>query len=269
MITRRTLLAATAVTPLVATTPALAQVGALPAASEGRSPATFVLVHGMWAGAWIWKKIASHLRAAGHDVYASTATGVGDRVHLTDPDIDLEMYATDVANLIEFEELTDIVLVGWSFGGMIITGVAERVPERIGRLVYLDADVPADGQSWSDLAGVPATDLPADYFPVVTDFVQALTKDPANLDWLLAKLVPQPVATLVQPVRLSNPAAAALPRTFVYCTEEKGPADVEWSKEMYARAESKPGWGYIEIAANHLAPINNPELTADALLALV
>jgi pimeloyl-ACP methyl ester carboxylesterase len=267
MVTRRTLLASAAASPLL-TVPSIRAQESTPAAT-GASNATFVLVHGAWAGAWIWRELIQLLRAAGHNVYASTATGMGDRAHLADPAIDLDTYATDVANLLEFEELTDVMLIGWSFGGMIITGVAELAPERIARLVYLDADVPADGQSWSDLAGVPAADLPADWFPVLTDFVQALTKDPADLDWLLSKLVPQPVATLVQPVRLANPAAAEIPRAFLYCTEEKGPADEEWSKQMSERAASEPGWSYAEIAENHLAPINNPQLTADALLALV
>ena len=109
--------------------------------------ATFVLVHGAWAGGWIWKKITPLLRAAGHDVHATTATGLGDRVHLTDPAIDLDTHITDVANVLAFEELTDVTLVGWSYGGMIITGVAERVPERLAQLVYLDANVPADGEN--------------------------------------------------------------------------------------------------------------------------
>ena len=112
--------------------------------------ATFVLVHGAWAGAWIWKKVIPLLRAAGHDVYATTATGLGDRVHLADPAIDLDTHVTDVVNLLEFEDLTDVTLVGWSYGGMIITGVAERVPERLAQLVYLDASVPADGENSYD-----------------------------------------------------------------------------------------------------------------------
>ena len=112
--------------------------------------ATFVLVHGAWAGSWVWKKIIPLLRAAGHDVYATTATGLGDRVHLAGPAVDLDTHITDVVNLLEFEELTEVTLVGWSYGGMIITGVAERVPERLAGLVYLDAFVPADGENSYD-----------------------------------------------------------------------------------------------------------------------
>ncbi len=121
---------------------ALAARGLARPASAAPARSTFVLVHGAWAGAWIWKKIIPLLRAAGHDVYATTATGMGDRVHLADPAIDLDTYITDVVNVLEFEDLTDVTLVGWSYGGMIITGVAERVPERLAQLVYLEPRCP-------------------------------------------------------------------------------------------------------------------------------
>src|SRR3954453_8572143 len=110
----------------------------------------FVLVHGAWGGGWVWKKVIQLLRAAGHDVHATTATGLGDRVHLAGPAVDLDTHITDVANVLAFEDLTDLTLVGWSYGGMIITGVAERVPERLAQLVYLDGNVPADGESSYD-----------------------------------------------------------------------------------------------------------------------
>src|SRR5829696_3489499 len=113
------------------------------------------------AGAWRLgrcvdlEKIIPLLRDAGHEVYAGINTGMGDRVHLADPAIDLDTYVTDFVNLLEFEELTDVTLVGWSYGGMTITGVAERVPERLAQLIYLDAFVPADGESFYDAFLVP------------------------------------------------------------------------------------------------------------------
>src|SRR3954447_25431914 len=100
---------------------------------------SFVLVHGAWGGGWAWKKVIALLRAAGHDVHATTATGLGDRVHLAGPAGDLDTHITDVANVLAVEDLTEVTLVGWSYGGMIITGVAERAPERLAQLVYLDA----------------------------------------------------------------------------------------------------------------------------------
>lgn len=249
-----------------------------PATSAGER-ATFVLVHGAYAGAWIWKKIIPLLRAAGHDVYASTATGMGDRVHLADSTIDLDVFITDVVNLLEFEELTDVTLVGWSFGGMTITGVAEVAPERLKQVVYLDAAVPADGQSNYDVGGLSDEALGFEYraglaagwpgFEVVhagvEEFIRVMTKDPLDVDWLLAKLTPQPLATQTQAVTLGNPAAAALPRVFIHCTEEDVLVPVSFVDEL----RSDPGWQVVEVADNHFAPINAPELTVEALLSLV
>jgi pimeloyl-ACP methyl ester carboxylesterase len=244
--------------------------------------ATFVLVHGAWAGAWIWKKIIPLLRAAGHDVHATTATGLGDRVHLADPTIDLDTHITDVANVLTFEELTDVTLVGWSYGGMIITGVAERVPERLARLVYLDANVPADGENSYDAELSSEEARAADRtaaeavgmsgFLVVdayAEWIRALTPDPADRAWLFAKLVPQPLATYTQPIRLRNPDAASVPRTFVFCTEGKGDAAADPTVRTATRVRSAPGWSYRELAGTHLAPVNDPQATAEALLSLM
>jgi pimeloyl-ACP methyl ester carboxylesterase len=183
---------------------------------------SFVLVHGAWGGGWAWKKGIPLLRAAGHDVHAPTATGLGDRVHLAGPAVDLDTHITDVANVLAFEDLTEVTLVGWSYGGMIITGVAERVPERLAQLVYLDALVPADGENSydaersseevraaADAAGMPGFLLVEPYL----DWLGSLTPGPADRAWLLARLVPQPLATYTQPISLRNPAAAAVPRT--------------------------------------------------------
>lgn len=244
--------------------------------------ATFVLVHGAWAGGWIWKKIIPLLRAAGHDVHATTATGLGDRVHLADPAIDLDTHITDVVNVLEFEELTAVTLVGWSYGGMIITGVAERVPERLAQLVYLDANVPADGENSYDaeLYSEEARDADRDAaegagmpgFLVIdpyVDWIRSLTPEPADQTWLFAKLVPQPLATYTQPIRLGNPAAAAIPRAFVFCTESKGDAAADSTVRNANRVRSAPGWHYRELGNTHLAPVNIPQATAEALLSLV
>jgi pimeloyl-ACP methyl ester carboxylesterase len=242
--------------------------------------ATFVLVHGAWAGAWVWKKIIPLLRTAGHDVHATTATGLGDRVHLAGPAVDLDTHITDVVNLLEFEELAEVTLVGWSYGGMIITGVAERVPERLAGLVYLDASVPADGENGYDAdrssqearavdrRAAEAAGMPG--FLVLdpnADWLRSLTLDPGDWEWLLAKLVPQPIATYTQPIRLGNPAAEAVPRTFVFCTEGKEADDI--STSTASRLRSAPGWRYRELADNHLAPINAPQATAELLLSVV
>ena len=114
---------------------------------------SFVLVHGGWLGAWCWRRVRPLLQAAGYEVFAPTLTGLGERAHLLSPDIGLMTHVQDVVGLIEAEELQDIVLVGQSYAGMVITGVADRVPERLSHVVYLDAFVPRDGQSLADLVG--------------------------------------------------------------------------------------------------------------------
>jgi pimeloyl-ACP methyl ester carboxylesterase len=109
--------------------------------------ATFVLVHGSWAGSVVWRQLAPRLRKAGHEVYAPTLTGIGERKHLLNREIDLDTHIQDVIGVIDEEDLSDIVLVGNSYGGMVISGVADRVPEKVASLVYLDAFVPENGQS--------------------------------------------------------------------------------------------------------------------------
>ena len=259
---------------------------ATPAAAEG-GRATFVLVAGSFAGGWIWRKVVPLLRAAGHDVYATTSTGLGDRVHLADPALDLDTHVTDVVNVLEYEDLHGVALVGHSSGGMLVSGVAERVPERLARLVYLDASVPADGQSDFDVtvlseedrAGAIASLVAAGWaagtpglVPVdagVEEFVKGMVEDPADAGWVLPKLAPHPLAAWTQPIRLGNPAAAALPRAFVFCTEQKGSADEDPTVRIAERVRSDPAWTYLELAANHLQLVNDPQATAEALLSLV
>jgi pimeloyl-ACP methyl ester carboxylesterase len=253
---------------------ALAARGPAPAAAQDGPAATFVLVHGAWAGAWIWRKVIPLLRDAGADVFATTATGMGDRVHL--------VYITDVVNLLEYEDLRGVTLVGWSFGGLVITGAAERVPERLAQLVYLDAYVPEDGQNnydadspdeetrkevlAADVAAGAAAGMPGfvPVYPAIEEWIRAMTKDPADFDWLMDKFVPQPLLTSLQPVRLGNPAAA-LPRAFVFCTEDAWAPAVRLAEQV----RSDPNWRVVEVADNHLAPVNAPQATAQALLSLM
>ena len=115
--------------------------------------ATFVLVHGGWAGGWQWREVASLLCAAGHDVFTPTLTGLGERVHLASPDVGLDTHIQDILMVLEYKELRDVSLVGYSYSGMVITGVAELAPERISQLIYLDAFVPQDGQSMLEMLG--------------------------------------------------------------------------------------------------------------------
>src|SRR5450631_1591587 len=166
---------------------------------------TYVLVHGAWHGGWCWQRVAPRLRAAGHDVYTPTLTGLGERVHLARPEIDLTTHVTDVVNLIQYEDLTDIVLVGHSSGGMVITGVVDQLPGRIAHLVYLDAFVPQPGQSLFDMVGpelegsVKAlADKEGDGWRVPPIVPLFGLEDQADLDWGLRKFSPQPLGTFTQ-----------------------------------------------------------------------
>jgi len=238
---------------------------------------TFVLVPGGWSGGWIWKKLTPSLCAAGHDVHTPTPTGLGERVHLAHLDVDLKTHITDIVNVLVSEDLRDVILVGWSYGGMIITGVADRVPERLAQLVYFDAVVPRDGQSEYDadpnVAGRHAAERVAEeagtpgFQPVPVDYLRARVADEADLEWLLAKMVPHPIATFAQPLQLRNPAAEEIPRTFIFCTEgkEAGFQTIQTAKQL----QQDPGWRYRELAGNHLAPVNATDETAALLLSLI
>ena len=240
--------------------------------------ARFVLVAGGWSGGWIWQRLTPLLRDAGHEVFTPTLTGLGERVHLGHADIDLETHITDIVNVLRFEDLQQVVLVGWSHGGMVITGVAERVPERLAQLIYLDAVVPMDGQSYydadpngetrlaEDRAEAKAAGTPA-FRPVPVDYLLARVTDEADRAWLLANMVPHPLASLVEPLRLEQPVENAVPRAFILCTEGKDPGFQTLQTAADLRAD--PAWHYREVASNHLAPVVAPRLVAEALLALI
>jgi pimeloyl-ACP methyl ester carboxylesterase len=220
-----------------------------------------------------------------------TCTGLGERAHLASPTLTLDDFVTDVVNVLEYEDLHDVTLVGHSFGGMVITGVAERVPERLAQLVYLDGAVPADGQNnYYDAAlisedaynEVIATDIAAameagvpgywPVFPAVLEWVRASIRDQVEAEWINAKLVPHPHLTMLQPIRLGNPAAAALPRAYILCTADKDlEADPQTNFGLLAaeQARSDPNWRVLELANNHLVLMDDPEATAEALLSLV
>jgi pimeloyl-ACP methyl ester carboxylesterase len=243
-----------------------------------------VLIHGGWHGGWCWKKVTPFLRARGHDVFTPTLTGLGERHHLAGPDIDLSTHVQDVANLLRYEDLDHVILVGHSYGGMVITGVAYQAPERLSHLVYLDAFVPADRQAQVDLvsaayraqmeARVAAEGegwcLPG-LFPAPWD--EAVRKmwlfsDEADVAWVVPRLVPQPFKTMTEPVRCTNPAGATIPRTFIRCTHDPRP-DSPLAKFAEMAREPGSGWTYGEIASGHDAMVTNPQEVTESLLQLV
>lgn len=239
--------------------------------------ATFVLVHGGWHGGWCWKRVTPHLQAVGHVVYAPTLTGLGERSHLASPEINLSTHIQDILNVLIYEELTDVVLVGHSYSGMVIAGVADRAPERVTGLVYLDAFVPEDGQSLQDIfrppygEGVNLEVLLVDGWRLPYPFLErpfGITSE-TDAQWVLDKITPQPVNTLLEPVHFTNGGAPAIPRTYIYLRSPGGqPPDTEfvWFAE---RARTQPGWTYHELVSGHDAMIIIPEAVAALLLEAV
>jgi len=224
--------------------------------------ATYVLVHGGWSGGWQLRTVANYLRTHGHEVFTPTLTGLGERVHLAHPDIDLETHIQDLVNVIRFEDLTDVFLVGYSYSGMVITAVAERIPERLAHLIYIDAYVPNDGQSLADILGPE---------------VMAMLRDVAQQygdGWRLPHNPPDapfrtdhPLNTAFQAIRLQHPRALALPRTFIFCTEGKEPNNPIMSPiaQAAARARGNPSWQYYELATGHVPWETMPQALADML----
>ncbi len=236
--------------------------------------ATYVLVHGACHGGWCWRRVAPLLRDAGHEVFAPTLTGLGERAHLAHPGIDLEAHIRDVAAVLAYEELREVVLVGHSYAGMVITGVAERAADRLAQLVYLDAGVPRDGESGLDSfapeevaamrAQVAAAGEGWRLPPPGGERPWDVTA-PDDVRWVRSKVTPHPFATFTQPLRLANHAAAALPRTFIHCT---GAAPRGWRELALRRVRSEPGWRYRPLATGHDAMVIAPRELAELLLEL-
>lgn len=240
--------------------------------------ATIVLVAGACCGGWSWNRVAPLLQAAGHAVFTPTLTGLGERVHLATPHVNLETHITDIVNLLVYEDLRDVTLVGYSYAGIVIAGVAERVPERLAQLIYADADVPENGESIYDLDGASEDDRAAEwtaaetagtpgYMPVPVSYIAARIPDEGDQAWVLARMTPHPLATFTQPVQLLDPSAAALPRAYIFCTEDKS-ADAS-TVRFAARYRADSRWRYREIAANHMAPVTAPHALAEAMVSLL
>jgi pimeloyl-ACP methyl ester carboxylesterase len=234
--------------------------------------ATFVLVHGSMHGGWCWRRVTPLLRAGGHEVYTPTLTGLGERIHLAHPTIDLTTHIQDVLGVLEYEDLHHVVLVGHSYGAMVITGVADRVPERIAHLVYLDGGMPADGQAVLDFFSPDAraarharVEAQGEGWrlPPPTDLAVWGITAADDAAWVRARVAPQPFKTFTQPLRLTNPAGFSGPKTLIACVAAP-PA--RWRAEMIERVRAEPGWRYWELATGHDAMITAPRDLADLLL---
>ena len=228
--------------------------------------AGFVLVHGAWHGAWCWKRVLPGLWQAGHRAFAVTLTGVGERKHLVDTPITLDTHVQDVLNVIEAEELQDAVLVGHSYAGMVVTGVADRARERIRHLVYLDAVVPEPGESWSS-RHTPETRAARreviaqqGVLPAADPTAFGLQGD--DYAWVARRQTPQPGGVYDSPLHFDAARVFGLPKTFIDCTDPALPT-IAAARQ---RVRSEPGWRVVEIATGHDPMISAPEPLLRALL---
>ncbi|MBV9382878.1 MAG: alpha/beta fold hydrolase [Streptosporangiaceae bacterium] len=229
--------------------------------------AIFVLVHGAWGGAHGFRKVRRPLWAAGHEVFTPSLTGVGERAHLTSPQVCLTTHITDVVNTILYEDLDGIVLLGFSYGGLVVTGALEYVADRVRHLVYLDAFVPGDGDRLAaGPAGRAVARLGSDWLvePQPREF-----DDPAEAAWAAARRTPQPAACFTEPVRLPRPLEDyPFTRTYIKATGEPRPERGGPFWDAADRAKASPAWRYREIATGHMIASNRPRELAGLLLEL-
>jgi pimeloyl-ACP methyl ester carboxylesterase len=229
--------------------------------------ATFLVAHGAWSSGWAWKKMRPLLRARGHEIWTPSYTGLGERSHLATPAVGLDTHIQDVVNVLFYEDLRDVVLIGHSYGGMVATGVADREPGRLRHVVYLDAFVPRDGQALFDLLPAEARARMEEGARTQGDGwrIPPIPPPPdtseADLAWTAPRRVMHPLEAFRRPVRLTG-AGDRLPKTYVYCTRP-GPGDT--FRQFADRARAEAGWTLVELDATH-----NPHITApEALLAIL
>jgi pimeloyl-ACP methyl ester carboxylesterase len=257
IVTRRLLVGLVALMCAVACAPA-------PSVGPEETPLTIVFVHGAWGGGWQFHKVQTLLDEAGYRVYRPTMTGLGERVHLASPEVGLSTHIEDIVNVLRFEDLREVVLVGHSYGGMVIAGVADRVPERIGKLVYFDAIVPENGESVASLFG-DAIDMMAtaggggaEPWQLVPRWVAPGKLPPVD--------VPQPVRTFTEPIVLDNPEVARLPAVFLLTVEHGKEAD---DFDVFASRARARGWEVVTMEGGHNPEWFQPEAFVDVLLQVV
>jgi pimeloyl-ACP methyl ester carboxylesterase len=231
--------------------------------------ATFLVCHGAWSAGWAWKKMHPLMAAAGHRLVTPTYTGLGERAHLANPSIDLETHIQDILNVIRYEDLRDIVLIGHSYGGMVATGVADRARDRMARVIYIDAFVPEDGQSLLDLdesmrARMQEFVTSGDGWRISPNPTPPDTP-PADVEWLTERRVGMPIKCFEMKLKLHG-GKLTLPRSYIYATRI-APADT--FGPFAKRAKNEAGWRYYEIDASHSANVTAPETLMGLLAKIV
>jgi len=246
--------------------------------SVGADAPTFVLVHGAWHGGWCWRDVRELLQKSGARVFTPTLAGLGKREHLTAVhDVGLATHIQDVVNLIYYEELENVILVGHSYAGLVVTGVADKLGDKISELIYLDALVPVDGGSLIDLdnvmpdsqvtaivAGIE-TDVPG-MLPVATLAFLGIETDHPNAAWVKRRMTPHPVKTIIDRLRFNSQAHEMRKKTYVFCTEQERPKE---ARERTLSIADRPDWDFLEIASGHDAMVTEPEKLADILVKIV
>ena len=223
---------------------------------------TFLLVHGAWHGGWCWRFLRPYLGK--HQVFAPSLTGLGERKHLARYDIDLDIHIADIVSILEMEDLRDVILVGHSYGGMVVTGAADRASERVKRLVYLDAFVPDNGKCLLDYvvperaARMREEGERSGFVPPPPLSLWGLTR-PEHIDFVKPREAPHPYRTMAQPIRLSGASRAR--KTFIYCAS---PATGSFD-QFAAKYRNDPAWTFFELPTGHDAMILMPERVAEIL----
>jgi pimeloyl-ACP methyl ester carboxylesterase len=229
---------------------------------------TVVLVAGAWHGAWCWARVRPALERAGHAVVAVPLTGVGERAHQLSPEVTLATHVEDVVTAVRAAGCSGAVLVGHSYGGLVVTGAADRLGEQVGRLVYVDAVVPTPGRSWADCIPPEARDQRRaliarhGHIPPPPASAYGLTGEDAA--WVEQRQTPHPAGVFEEPLSFDADRWAARPRTYVDCTAPALTA-IDPSRRL---VRSQPGWELVELATGHDPMVSAPDRLAAALLAV-
>ena len=229
-------------------------------------------MHGAWHGAWCWKKLLPLLHEKGLEVYTPTQTGVGEQAHLLSGDISLDTFILDITDFLTEHDLHNVVLVGHSFAGISISGVADRMPERISRLVYLDALLLQNGQSVFDIIPPEMAQARRELAQQTSGGISLPPPEPAvlgvsdadDVQWLIAHCTPHPVSTYESKMTLSHSLGNGLPATYIAVTPHYAPTT---SSRNYAKTRSD--WQYAEIPAGHDAMVTSPLALYELLVPMV
>ena len=228
---------------------------------------TFVLVHGAWHGGWCWRRVADHLEGKGHKVFTPTMTGLGERSHLLSKDIHLDTHVTDIVNVIKWEGLRDIVLVGHSYGGLIISGVADQAQDKIASIVFLDAFVPDNGTSLFDAASPQTRDAIAAAMqkselalkPIPSAVFRVNEKDRA---WVDAQCTPHPIATFTDKAKVAGGRDKIAKRAYI---RAKGYPSVPFDA-AHDKLKAAGGWKIYEMPSGHDAMVDMPDRLTEILV---